>query len=157
MRNRGFWPCDIQTWPFEACWAYLVPKFFYLFRKKGRSRGRNWENVRSPKKNEIQGFLTLGHSNWTICLFSWFCSKKIYLLNFHTGRTNFLLPQREEGAMAENGGKGITQKWMRLRGFLPWGIQTGPFAACFADFVPKKFKLLNFHTGRTNFLLPQRE
>ena len=48
--------------------------------------------------NETHGFLTLGHSNWTICsLWSWFCSKIFHLFSFHTGRTNFLLPQREEG------------------------------------------------------------
>ena len=34
-------------------------------------------NLTYPKVNETQGFLTLGHSNCTICrLLSWFCSKK---------------------------------------------------------------------------------
>ena len=85
-----------------------------------------WEKGIHPKMDEPQGFLYLGHSNWTICsLLSWFCS-----LNFPTSSSSywgahFLLPQR-----GENEKKGITQKWMRHRGFCTWGIQTGPFAAC---------------------------
>ena len=59
------------------------------------------------------------------------------------------------GSGDENGKKGFTQKWMRHRGFCTWGIQIGPFAACETDFVQKKFHLFTFHTGRSNFLLPQ--
>ena len=45
-------------------------------RKKGSSSGRKWGKGNHPKVNETQGFLYLGHSNWTICsLLSWFCSK----------------------------------------------------------------------------------
>ena len=33
---------------------------------------------------------------------------------------------------------------MRHRGFCTWGIQTGPFADCLADFVPKIYALLTF-------------
>ena len=54
-------------------------------------------------------------------------------LPFILGAPIFLItPERgrKEGAGADNGEKGITPKWMRLRGFWPWGIQTGPFAAC---------------------------
>ena len=36
-------------------------------RKKGSSRGRKWGKGNHPKVNEKQGFLYLGHSNWTIC------------------------------------------------------------------------------------------
>ena len=46
---------------------------------------------------------------------------------------------------------------MRQRGFSTWGIQTGPFAACGADFVQLIFHLFYFHTGESNYLLPQRE
>ena len=51
---------------------------------------------------------------------------------FHAGESNSLLPQREEGRKGE---KGVHQKWMWDRGFCTWGIQTGPFAACWAYFV----------------------
>ena len=51
--------------------------------------------------------------------------------DFHTGESNYLLPQREG-----NEKKGFTQKWMRHGGLCTWGIQIGPFAACRADFVP---------------------
>ena len=43
-----------------------------------------------PKVNETQGFLTLGHSNWTICSLI-FVPKFSYLLDTFT-----LLPQRDE-------------------------------------------------------------
>ena len=42
-------------------------------------------------------------------------------------------------------------------GFCTWGIQTVPFAACWADFVQIIFRLFDFHTGESNYLLPQRE
>ena len=45
---------------------------------------------------------------------------------------------------------------MRQRGFCTWGIQTGPFAACWADFVPKCFHPSDLYTGESNSLLPQR-
>ena len=35
-------------------------------RKEGRGRGRIWEKEIPPNVNETQGFLYLGHSNWTI-------------------------------------------------------------------------------------------
>ena len=103
-------------------------------RKEGRSRGGKWEKGNPPKVNETQGFLDLGHTNWTIySLLSQFGQKHLHLFAFYTGRSNFLLPQRErmkEGAGAENEKKGILQKWIRHRGLLIWGIQTGPFVAC---------------------------
>ena len=36
-----------------------------------------------------------------------------------------------------------------------WGIQTGPFAACYTNFVPQIFQLFRFNTGESNSLLPQ--
>ena len=43
--------------------------------------------------------------------------------------------------------KGIPPKWMRHRGFSAWGIQTGPFAACWADFDTTIFQLPHLYTG----------
>ena len=40
------------------------------------------------------------------------------------------------------------------RGFCTWGIQTGPFTPCSADFVTTMFNLHTFHTGGSHFLLP---
>ena len=39
-------------------------------RKKGGRRGWKWEKGNHPKVNEKQGFLYLGHSNWT----TWFAA-----------------------------------------------------------------------------------
>ena len=46
---------------------------------------------------------------------------------------------------------------MKHRGFCTWGIQTGSFAACLADLVPQFFQFVDFHTGESNYPLPQRE
>ena len=45
---------------------------------------------------------------------------------------------------------------MRHRGFCTWGIQTGPFAACSADFVPKKSIILIFILGGPILITPER-
>ena len=39
--------------------------------------------------------------------------------------------------------------------FNAFGIQTGPFAACIATFVPKIFDLFHFHTGRPILITPE--
>ena len=64
----------------------------------------------------------------------------------------FLLPQR-----ANNGKGGFIQlqNWMRQGIFSAWGIQTGPFAAHWAHFVPKDFQLFQFHTGRPILITPE--
>ena len=42
----------------------------------GRQEGRNEPGQKIGKVDDNKGFLTLGHSIWTICsLFNWFCSK----------------------------------------------------------------------------------
>ena len=64
---------------------------------------------------------------------------------------------REEAAGAGNEKMGFTQKWIRYRGFSTWGIQTGPFAACSANFVHRIFHHPALYTGGSHFLLSQRE
>ena len=75
------------------------------------------------------------------------------LLIFILGRPIPYYP-RERGWKFE---KGFTQKWRTHRGFSTWGIQTGPFAACWTDFVPKFYHPFDLDTGEANSLLPQRE
>ena len=41
--------------------------------------------------------------------------------------------------------------------FRPWGIQTGPFAACLADFFPNNFHLFTQTPIINHFLLLQRQ
>ena len=85
-----------------------------LSRREGERKG-NSQKVKETK----------GHSNWTICsLFKWFCSKIIPpSWPIYWGLPFLITPERgrKEAAGAENGEKGITQKWMRHRGFRPWG------------------------------------
>ena len=44
---------------------------------------------------------------------------------------------------------------MRQRDSSAWGIQTGPFAAHLAHFVPKYFELFHLHTGRPILITPE--
>ena len=49
--------------------------------ERGREEGEgaeNWKRETSKSVWDTHGFLTLGHSNWSICsLLNWFCPKKI--------------------------------------------------------------------------------
>ena len=93
--------------------------------------------------DETQGFLYLGHSNWTIySLLSWFCHKYFPTSSSLYWGSHFLLPQR-----GENENKGFTLKCVKHRGFCTMGIQIGPFAACWADFVPEFFNHPDLYTG----------
>ena len=58
--------------------------------------------------------------------------------------------------MTENREKRITQPLIRQRGFSAWGIQTGPFAASEANFVPQIFQLFHFHTARLILITLER-
>ena len=161
--------------------------------------------------DETEGFLCLGHSNWTICRsLSPFCSKRFQTFSFSYWEANsyyprgpimgkgkspnfkigwdrgfsvpgafkldhlqpfqplllwkfstfftfilggqFLLPQRANMHKREFS---QLQNWMRQRDLGAWGIQTGPFAALWAHFVPKDFQLFHFHTGRPILITPE--
>ena len=110
-----------------------------------------WEKGIHPKLDETQGFLYLGHSNWTICsLLSWFCHTHFpSSWSLYWGVQFLITPE------SGNGKKGFTQKWMRHRGFCTWGIQTGPVAVDKADFVPKFFQLPDLYTGTPFLITPQ--
>ena len=102
----------------------------------------------------------LEHLNRTNCyLLSRFWSKKFWPFQLSFWEVQFLITperRRKEGAGAEKGKKGITQKWLRHSGFCTWGNQIGTFNACWADFVQKNVNLFSFHSAWSNFLLPQR-
>ena len=40
------------------------------------------------------------------------------------------------------------KNWIRQGGFCTWAIQTEPFVACQADFIPKNFQLPHLYTGK---------
>ena len=89
-----------------------------IFTKPLISKYKCREKGIHPKMDETQGFQYLEHSNWTICsLLSWFCSNKFPTSSSLYWGSHFLLPQR--GEMEK---KGITQKWMRQRGFCNWSL-----------------------------------
>ena len=74
-----------------------------------------------------------------------------YFFTFLLGG-QFLLPQR---ANTEKRELFQLQKWTRQRGLGAWGIQTGPFAPCWATFVPTIFQLFPFHAGRPILITPE--
>ena len=122
----------LDIYAFSAC-ALYASWIFHITKPP-----KTW-NLISTKQDETKGFLYLGHPNWTIfSLCSWFCPK-IFPPFYHSyWEVRFLITPkkgREEWAGAENGEKGFTQNYMTNRGFCTWGIQTGLFAASWADFV----------------------
>ena len=66
-------------------------------RKEAAEAGNGERGNHHPKVNGTQGFLSLGHSNWTICrLLSWFCSNNFPLSWPLYWGSHFIFPQREE-------------------------------------------------------------
>ena len=159
MRQRGFWPWSIQTGPFAACKSNCVPKNFYFFPHPPRclytasshkkqflyygERGRKEASRlqigtgNSIKGSETRGFLTLEHSNWTICrLLSRFCYKFFPLFHPALDQAQIICKPfiyygergRKEAAGLQIGKRNSLQ--IRHRGFWHWGLQTGQFAAC---------------------------
>ena len=122
MNHRGFIAWGIQTGPFAACWANFVLKFFQLF-------------------TFILGAQCLWHSNWTICsLLSQFCSEIFPTFDFHTwcsvpGAFKLDHLQPIEPILFWN----VSYFWFSYLVLNAWGIKTGSFAACWANFVLKLF------------------
>ena len=87
---------------------YIINHFLLPQREEGRKgQGLKRGHGNSRKVNETQGFLTLGHSNWTICsLLSWFCSIKFPTFSLSFWGVQFLITPgrgRKEAAGAEMG------------------------------------------------------
>ena len=157
MRHRGFRPRGIQTGPFAACQTDFVPKNVHLFPashnkpflitpERGRKELRKEHGLKIGKYNNEwdTGFFL----PWCIQTGPFgACQTDFVPKHFHLftrppiiTKPFLITPERgrKEGAGAENW---EIQKWMRHRFFLPWCIQTGPFAAWQTDFVPKHFHL----------------
>ena len=112
-------------------------------RKKGRIRGWKWGKGNHPKVNETEGFLTLEHSNWTICsLLIWFCSKEFPPFYQASHNNPFLIiPERgsKEAAGAENG-KVNSPKVNDTKGCVTSGHSNWTICSLWNQFyfVPKK-------------------
>ena len=114
--------CSINfppSWP-----LYWGAQFLITPERKGLEMRKRIHS----KLNVTQGFLYLGHSNWTICsLLSRFCS-----INFppscplYWGAQFLITPERKRLEMR----KGIHSKLKVTLGFCTWDIQIGPFADC---------------------------
>ena len=81
MGHSNWTICSLLNWfcskEFPPIYLLYWERPFLITPERGRSRGWKWKKRNSLKVDETQGFLTLGHSNWTICsLLNWFCSKK---------------------------------------------------------------------------------
>ena len=107
-----------------SCWE--LP--FLITAERGRKEGAGAENGgkgNPPNVNETQGFLTLGHLNWTNCsLLGSLCHKNVPSLYLSWWELPFLITAergRKEGAGAENGGKGNPPNVNETQGFLTLG------------------------------------
>ena len=109
--------------------------------------------INLTKFNSTYGFWCLLKYNWTICsplshfLFQHFDIFFTFILG-----GQFLLPQR---ANTEKREFLQLQIWTRQRGLSAWGIQPGPFAPCWANFIPQIFQLFHFYTGRPILITPE--
>ena len=84
-------------------------------------------------EDEIVGFLYLGHSNWTICsLLSHFCFGKFSTFALSYWEANTYYPR---GPIMGKGEFSQLQKRVRHWVSFAWGIQIGPFAACWVTFA----------------------
>ena len=138
--SQKSWFCSKNLPPFYPAPHNIPISFIPRERKEGSSRGNKYEYGILPKQMKHRGFCTLGVQTgpFAACEAD-FVSKNLHFIYPSYWEVQFIItPERErkETAGAGNGKKGFTQKWMRHRGFCTWGIQTGPFAACWADFVP---------------------
>ena len=115
-----------------AC-LFLLPES----RKVGKELTQKWMRHR--------GFCTLGIQNGPFSACSAvFVSKNFNHPELYTGAPHFLLPQSPEPREPES--------WKWEKGFTiteTLGIETGPFTACSAGFVPKIFNHPELHTGST--------
>ena len=51
--------------------------------------------------------------------------------------------------------RGSLPNWMNPRGFWPYGMPTGTFAACWTDFVPRISQLFHFYSGEPILITPE--
>ena len=117
-----------------------------------RANTRGWENSPSPKLDRTVGFQCLGHSNWAICSpLSPFCSEIFPSVWPSYWGTISYYPR---GLILGFGRFLQLQNLIGLRGFSAWGIQTGPFAACWAHFVQKFLHQFHFNTGSPYLITP---
>ena len=119
-----------------------------------RARRANCSNISSnPKSGWDRGFSVPGAFKLDhLQPFELILSQKIFIFFTFILGGQFLLPQRAN--MQEREFSQL-QNWIRHRGLGAWGIQTGPFAAHWAHFVPKDFQLFHLHTGRPILITPE--
>ena len=121
----------------------------------------NLSNRRDLKVPETQWFLTLEHSNRTICsLLNWNVLKWFHLFTQPPIINHFLLPQREGGRkeQGQNIGKGIHPKLNETQGFQYLRHLNCTNQSLYSWFWSKKFPTFDFHTGECQFLItPETE
>ena len=120
---NSFCPPPKKNVTFSSILASSHNKPILITAERGREEGEgaeNWKRETSKSVWDTHGFLTLGHSNWSICSqLNWFCPKKIPPFYPASHNKPFLITaERERGGRKEH-----------------WGIQIGPLAACWMDFT----------------------
>ena len=96
----------------------------------------------SSKVNETQGFMTLWHSNWTICsLLNWFRSKKFPPFNraFHNNPIIYTAERGIKEGTGQKMGKGTSSKVNETRGSLILGHSNWTICSLLSWFGSKTF------------------
>ena len=140
---RMFWQMLHTTFLDESPWMCMC------------RRGLKWI-LGDHNLDEKEGVHCPGHSKWTICI----PSSPFYSGNFLSFSLSYweAYSYYPRGPITgKDGQRGFFQpkNWMRQRAFSAWGVQTGPFAAHWAHFVPDDFKLFHLHTGRPILITPE--
>ena len=140
----------ILLWKFSNFFTFILGANSYyprrlIIRKEIFPNSKNWWY----RGVSVPGAFKLDHLQPVEPILIWKFSN---FFTFILG-AQFLLPQK---ANNEKGEFSQLQKRMVRGGFCAWGIQTGPFAACWANFVLKFFQFFHFYPGRPIIITPER-
>ena len=114
-----------------------------------RGKGTPWW---TPKVDDTKGYMTPGHSNWTICsLWNLFLQNGFPLYSQATCSSSLFLHQVKWAPLSK------PQKWMTPRGVWLWDIQIRSFAVYETYFCKMNFHFLNKPHAAFPFSCMQRK
>ena len=139
----------ILPWIFSYFFTFILGGHFLLPQRANNGKGeftqlQNWMRHMDSSAWGIQTGPYAAHS-------AHFAMKIFHLFHLHTGEP-ILITQRANNEKREFS---QLQKRMTPRGFDAWGIQTGPFAACWVAFVLEYFHHYHLHTGEPILITPE--
>ena len=170
MRQRVLSAWGINPGPFWASWAEIWAKIFdhldlytgapFSYYPRENRKGRKGMQ-KSKDANSTQCSQAVSHPSTNRaqhCLTSVIGRELVYSMWYGRCREKRVKWVNVEGQAALMGCEvRFCQLWngMIQRGLSAWGVQIGSFAAGWAPFVLKCFKLFHLHTGEANSYYPR--